>query len=327
MTRLAAVTGATGFLGRYIVGALTSAGWRVRILARRAPDHPQLAGLAFETVLGDLSERRRLDELIDGADVVIHAAGLIKASNTAAFRTVNAGGTRNLVAALNDAASPKHLVLVSSMVAREPQLSSYATTKREGESALSSLRRGAWTVVRPCAVYGPWDRETLPIFQAASRRFFPLTGSREGRVALIHAADAADAIVALCGHVPAGRVFELTDRCVAGYGWREIVHALESAVGTRVLPVTLPAIAVRAAATVNAMAARLVGATPIFTPEKAREILHADWGSVAERLPPPDIWQPKIGLNDGFRDTVSWYREQRWLSPATSRLRPAGVTR
>jgi len=313
VTRLVAVTGATGFLGGYIVEALIAAGWRVRILARQARDYPQHAGLDFETVLGDLADRPALDRLVDGADAVVHAAGLIKAADMATFRAVNVGGTANLIAAVNDCPTPKHLILVSSMVAREPRLSAYAETKRESEAALSSLRRGGWTVVRPCAVYGPWDRETLAIFQSAARGIFPLAGPRHGRVALIHASDAARAVASLCGQEGAGQVFELTDQRVEGYAWDEIAAAAAQAAGGRVVKLPLPAIAVRWAAAVNMAAARLIGRTPMLTSGKAREILHSDWGSAAERQPPPDLWRPRIGLEDGFRDTVTWYRNQDWL--------------
>ncbi|HEX4504505.1 MAG TPA: NAD-dependent epimerase/dehydratase family protein [Alphaproteobacteria bacterium] len=313
MARLAAVTGATGFLGGYIVAGLIAAGWRVRIMVRRIGDHPQLAGLDVETVLGDLADQGALDRLIDGADAVVHAAGLIKARDEATFRAVNAGGTANLVAALNACPSPKRLILVSSMVAREPGLSHYARTKRESEAALAALRHRDWTVVRPCAVYGPWDRETLTIFQSASRGIFPMAGGGGGRVALIHASDAARAVAGLCGHVGSGEVFELTDLRVDGYGWSEIAGAAEQSVGKRVRKLPLPALAVRATAAANALAARLIGGVPMLTPGKAREILHADWGSAPDRQPPPGLWQPRIELSQGFRDTVTWYRDRGWL--------------
>jgi nucleoside-diphosphate-sugar epimerase len=326
VARLAAVTGATGFLGRYIVGALDAAGWQVRLLARTDPNHPQLTGTSFETIRGDLSDRRALDRLVDGAELVIHAAGLIKARGATAFRAVNAEGTAGLVAAMNDGNRFGHLLLVSTMAAREPHLSDYAGSKHKGEETLGDLRRGTWTIVRPCAVYGPWDRETLTIFRAAAFGILPLAGPRAGRLALIHAADAADAILALGSEGPSRRVFELTDGCVAGYGWDRIVAALETAIGRKVLPLKLPPIAVRAAAAVNIAAAGLTGRIPIFTPGKAREILHGDWGSTAERLPPPAVWQPRIGLNEGFRDTVSWYRAQGWLPAGAAGPLLAGVT-
>jgi 2-alkyl-3-oxoalkanoate reductase len=327
--RIAAVTGGTGFLGLYIVRALSAAGWRVRILARQTPAEPQPGDPAIDVVTGDLSNRHALRELVDGAGLVVHAAGLIKAPSLAAFRAVNAGGTANLVDAINDCKAATHLILVSSMVAREPLLSAYAATKREGEEvvakALQAGRHG-WTTVRPCAVYGPSDRETLTIFRAATHRIFPLPGPRTGRVALIHAADTAGAIANLCDHGPMGRIFELTDQRAEGYTWPEIIAAVEAAMGTKVLTLPLPALVVRAAAVMNTIAARLTGRTAIFTPGKAREILHADWGSAADRLPPPGMWTPKIGLNDGFRDTVSWYRKQSWLPPVAAGPYATGIT-
>ena len=312
--RLAAVTGATGFLGRHIVEALRNSGWRVRILARnRLTDDDPDEVAPDDTILGDIADRQALDALIDGADVVIHAAGLIKAPSLAAFRAVTAAGAANLVAVLNDCHQRKRLVLVSSMAAREPHLSAYAATKREGENAVTDLRGHDWLIVRPCAVYGPRDRETLALFQAAARGIIPLAGPSLGRVALIHAADAADAVAGLCADGPGGRVFELTDSRIDGYSWPEIAAAAKQAVGVRALTLPLPALAVRAAASVNLVAARIVGRTPIFTPGKAREILHADWSSSPDQLPPTNIWQPRIALGAGFAETVAWYREQRWL--------------
>jgi nucleoside-diphosphate-sugar epimerase len=167
----------------------------------------------------------------------------------------------------------------------------------------------------------------LAIFRAASHRIFPLPGPRTGRLALIHAADAAGAIVSLCRHGPAGRIFELTDQHVEGYAWPEIIAALETALGRKISALPLPALVVRAAAMANMLAAKIGGQTPVFTMGKAREILHSDWGSSADRLPPPQLWQPTITLSDGFRDTVAWYRAQKWLAAGPSKPLAAGIAR
>jgi hypothetical protein len=83
---------------------------------------------------------------------------------------------------------------------------------------------------------------------------------------------------------------------------------------SKALVIPLPGPAVRAAAAVSQAAARLLRRTPMFTPEKASEILHPDWGSRAELQPPRNLWRPAIGLAQGFRDTVCWYRDRRWLA-------------
>lgn len=316
MSRLVAITGATGFLGRYIVRAFARSGWRVRVLARRPVDHPQLAGLPLEVVQGDLSSRGALHILVNGADVIVHTAGLIKARNAAAFEAVNVQGTANLATAIQESGAVPRVLFVSSMTAREPALSTYARTKRAAEDLLTAVldRRCNLTIVRPCAIYGPWDRETLAIFRAVQYRVFLRPRSPQGRIAVIHAADAAAAIAVLCEAGSSQPLLELTDERTQGYSWDELVGAAETAMNAKALVISLPGPAVRVAAAVSAAAARLLRRTPIFTPEKAREILHADWGSRSESQPPRSLWHPEIGLAQGFRDTVSWYRDRHWLA-------------
>jgi 2-alkyl-3-oxoalkanoate reductase len=316
MSRLVAITGATGFLGRYIVRAFADSDWRVRILARKPVDHPQLSGLALDVVLGDLSNPQALRTFVSGADVIVHAAGLIKARNAAAFETVNIRGTANLARALEERGLIPRVLLVSSMAAREPSLSTYARTKHAAEQLLLAVlnRQCDLTIVRPCAIYGPWDRETLTIFRAIDYHILLRPRVVHGRIAVIHATDAAAAIASLCEQGPPHSLFELTDERTEGYSWDEIVRTAEVALNSRALVIPLPGPAVRAAAAVSLAAARLLRRTPMFTPEKAREVLHADWGSKLESQPPRGLWRPAIGLAQGFRDTVRWYRDQRWLT-------------
>jgi uncharacterized protein YbjT (DUF2867 family) len=97
--RRAALTGATGFLGLHVLPALARAGFQVRILARRAAAPAAWDGLSYETVHGDLSSPQALQALLQDADLVVHAAGLIKARRPADFYAVNRDGTAALAQA------------------------------------------------------------------------------------------------------------------------------------------------------------------------------------------------------------------------------------
>ena len=97
MTRIAALTGGTGFLGRHVIRALAERGWRVRMLTRRAPDLPELADIEIELVPGDLHDAPALMRLCDGAEAVIHLAGLVKAKSRAEFFRINAVGAYDCV--------------------------------------------------------------------------------------------------------------------------------------------------------------------------------------------------------------------------------------
>ena len=89
MTRLVAVTGATGFLGRHLVRSFLDAGWRVRVLTRRDPIDPAWRPHAVEAVPGDLDDAGALHGLVSGADAVVRiparAEGLVAGSEHDAY--------------------------------------------------------------------------------------------------------------------------------------------------------------------------------------------------------------------------------------------------
>jgi uncharacterized protein YbjT (DUF2867 family) len=115
-----AVTGATGFVGSHLVAALAARGWTLRLLVRRWSPLPPLAGVEAEIVWGGLDDENALRQLVAGVDAVVHAAGLIKARRPQDFTAVNRDGTARLAAL----APETPFVLLSSLAAREPELSS-----------------------------------------------------------------------------------------------------------------------------------------------------------------------------------------------------------
>jgi nucleoside-diphosphate-sugar epimerase len=312
---LVAVTGGTGFLGRHVVQALARDGWRLRLLVRRSPAPPLPDGVSpAEIVQGGLDDAAALRRLVEGARAVVHAAGLTKARRDAEFFAANRDGSARLAEAVAASAAPgARCVLVSSMAAREPRLSPYAASKRAGEdAAVAALDRGgvSWVVLRPSVIYGPWDREGLALLRVARAPVAPVPRAPEPRIAMVHAADAAAAIAALCRDgAPAGARFEVTDARHAGYGWRELLRLIAGLAGRgapRFLPV--PDGAMLAAGAAADAWAGVTGRASLFGRGKAREILHRDWGSAPDRQLPPAVWAPRIGLEAGLRDTLDWWR-------------------
>jgi nucleoside-diphosphate-sugar epimerase len=303
--RLAAVTGATGFLGTVLVRALAERGWAVRILARREPLHPQWRGLEIEAIQGDLTSASALARLAEGAEVFIHNAGATKAANRERFMAVNRDGAR--AAAEAAGAAGARLLLVSSLAARRPELSAYAASKRAGEEAAAELTpEGRLTIVRPPALYGPGDREILPLFAAAARGApLPLLGPPGGRIAMMHVEDAAAAIGQLLT-APAG-VYALGGARPEGYSWREIAEAAVRATGGKSFPLQCPAWAAPLAGRGADLIAALTGKPAVFSSGKARELRHPDWG-VAPEEAFPGLAPVRFDLDTGFVDTVAWAR-------------------
>ena len=312
---LAAITGGTGFVGLHLLPALARSGFRLRLLVRCPPvTHPALAELHFETVQGNLQDKDALAKFVRGADVVIHAAGLIKAHKRADFLKTNRDGADVLARATRQEAPEARFLMVSSLAAREPTLSPYAFSKKAAENAVRQAYANTpeqLGIIRPPAIYGPWDKETLPLFQASLRSLVPLLST--GKAALIHADDAAGAIAALAGsHFHPG-CFTLADERPAGYTMHEIFTAASLATGGQPSFFKLPAPLLLAAGVVSGLWGQTRRVPPIFTLGKAREILHPDWSVPPEELLPRDIYAPRLSLAEGFAQTVAWYREVGWL--------------
>jgi 2-alkyl-3-oxoalkanoate reductase len=305
---LVAVTGASGFVGPHLVSALSRRGWKVRLLLRRWSPLPSLAGVEAEIVWGDLDDVAALGKLVEGADAVVHAAGLIKARHASDFRAVNRDGTARLAAL----APRAKFLLLSSLAAREPGLSPYGASKQAAEEALAG-RVGPWLAVRAPAVYGPGDRETLSYFKTAERGFAPEPMEKGARLSLIHVADLAEALaLAVAAPVPAA-VYEIDDGRAGGYGYADMAAAASAALGRRLTRLPVPRPVMAAAAGLNSLWQSLGGATRILSPGKVAEIFHSDWVAHDRRLTEATGFRARYDLKTGFDDTVQWYRAHRWL--------------
>ncbi len=306
--KLVAVTGVTGFVGPHLVAALARRGFRLRLLVRRWSPLPSLAGVAADMVLGDLSDEPSLRRLVDGADAVVHAAGLIKARHPDDFLAVNRDGTARLSALAPDA----RFLLLSSLAAREPQLSPYAASKRAAEEVVAG-RSGPWLTVRAPAGYGPGDRETLAYFKAVARGFAPRPKVSGARLSLIHVADLAEALALALDRPPPVSTYEIDDGKEGGYSYRDMADAAGRALGRKPASLAVPRAVMAAIARANAVGQSLGGSVQILTPAKVREIFHADWTAHDRRLAAALGWHARFDLAAGFGETILWYRRQGWL--------------
>jgi nucleoside-diphosphate-sugar epimerase len=261
-----------------------------------------------EWIEGDLDDTAALARLVDRSEAVIHIAGVVNAPDAAGFEAGNVVGTLNVVTAAM-VAGTRRLVHVSSLSAREPQLSLYGASKLKGERIVMASTLD-WTVVRPPAIYGPRDREMLELFRFAKAGIVPLPP--RGRMAAIHVDDLARLLLAL---VPGGadvehKLFEPDDGHAGGWTHKSFARAIGWAVGKRITPLPLPAFALRAAARGDRLLRR---AAAKLTEDRVGYMCHPDWTVREELRPPPSRWRPEIGTREGLKATAKWYREAGWL--------------
>ena len=285
-----AVTGATGLVGRRV---LALAPHPVRALTRR----PQPPTPNVTWIEGDLVNPVALASLCDGATAVIHLAGIVNAPTRAAFDIGNVAGT----AAVFAAAGSRRVIHVSSLAAREPQLSMYGASKAAAEIVVTQSAAD-WLIVRPPGIYGPDDREMLDIYRLAKRGFYI---APPGRISLIHVDDIAAALLALAVAGPSRGTLEVDDGVANGHAHREFAAAIGAALGRTVAVIPLPLAMLRVAAR--------IGLSAKLTRDRAAYISHPDWVARGGNAALANLWSPRYDLGAGIADTVAGYRHRGWL--------------
>jgi len=298
-----AVTGGTGFVGRRLLELAVERGRCVRALTRR----PQEARDGVEWVEGSLEDRDALGRLVEGSDAAIHVAGVIKARDRQGFEDGNVAGTLAMLAAAT-AAGTRRFVHVSSLAAREPKLSHYGASKARAEELVEGSGLD-WVIVRPPAVYGPGDRETLDLFRMANAGFILLPP--RGRLSVIHVDDLSRLLLTLAERPePARLVIEPHDERPNGWSHREFAAALGQAVDRKAISFAAPRPLVRLGAALDRMVRRDKAR---LTPDRAAYFCHPDWVVSQGAQPPNGLWKPQIETEQGLAETARWYREQGWL--------------
>ncbi len=206
----------------------------------------------------------------------MHCAGAVRGAHPRDFDAINVDGTRRIAEAAA-AAGVTRLLLLSSLAAREPTLSMYASSKRRGEDAVRSVDIAS-TVFRPPAVYGPGDKELAPLFGLMLRGIAVVPG-HAGRTSLLYVTDLVRAVGAWL-RAPSqrgGECFELDDGTPHGYDWTEMIRIAQTVRGAAIRRLDIPQPLLDAIGRVNLGLGRAFHRAPMLTPGKVRELFHRDW--------------------------------------------------
>jgi uncharacterized protein YbjT (DUF2867 family) len=224
------VTGASGFIGRAVTGALAARGDRVRAMVRSARSAEALRGIECELVTGDVGDPASLRAAARGCRSIVHLVSIIE-GKPAAFERVMAAGTGNLVEAARET-GVRHLVYVSALGTGPDATVPYYRAKWAAERAIVHGSIGH-AILRPSFVFG-LGGGALPRFLRLARAM-PVTlvlGPGTQRVQPIWLDDAVAAILLALDR-------EGADRPPVQLGgpdavtWDELWRRITAALGTR----------------------------------------------------------------------------------------------
>ncbi len=320
------VTGANGFIGSAITRRLVAAGHAVRCLIHRS-DH-RLQGLAIERLRGSLLDPGCAEAAVAGVERVFHLAGRATdwGSREQFFR-INADGTRRLVVAAS-AAGVGRLVFTSSLAVHrfgghvdadertpaDQTRYAYGASKAAAERSVAAAAAAGsleTVIIRPgVVVYGPEDTtafaDMAPMLSRG--RWAHVAGGRR-LLCTVYVDNLVDALQAAAGApAAAGRTYVVTDD--RRLTWREYIAAAVAAFGARERSLSVPRPLARLAGIGLEVLWRAAGAGQPPPITDYRTALVADDFHFSCRRAKRELgYRPQVGLAEGMRRTVAWWRE------------------
>ena len=323
---IAIVTGASGFVGSHLVEKLLDLNFHVRVLARKESQLQWLKEKPLEIVRCEYNDIDCLANAIKDVNYIFHVAGVIKAKKKDLYYKGNVETTKNLLIASQNAKKLKRFVLVSSQAAAGPSsiqnpkteemdcypVTTYGKSKLQAEEEVKKYEgKIPFTIVRPSAVYGPRDPETLIFFKSIKNGLQPMIGFQEKYVSLVHVSDLIEGIMlAAQSDKSIGQTYFISSE--RGYSWREIGDITAKILGKRVIRIKIPHLIVYLVAGFSQAINYFQNDATILNFEKANEIVE-QWVCSVEKAKRELGYSQKIDLEKGIRQTLEWYMKNNWL--------------
>ncbi len=190
------VTGGAGVVGRALCRELLNRGVCVRVLSLPGDTLVESLPPGVEVAYGNVADYKSIRPAFDGVDCVFHLAAILLSNDARAFEKINAGGTRNVVSACQDA-GVRRLLYVSSISVTYPVRTPYGESKLAGEEAVKNSGL-EWTIVRPTLVIGDGGGVEFRMFADFVCRFplYPMPGGGVSKKRPVRSVDLVKGIAA-----------------------------------------------------------------------------------------------------------------------------------
>ncbi|MCG2726508.1 MAG: NAD-dependent epimerase/dehydratase family protein [Elusimicrobia bacterium] len=312
--KVIAITGGTGFVGRALAKKLLADKYQPRILTRRLPKN-RLKDMQYAVL--DYTNSHSVEKAIENSDVVVHLAAALFCRSKAEFEKANTHNTRALVNAVNSLAKkPAKVIYISSLAAggpssnadkprtedmKENPVSFYGKTKLAGEEEIKRLDDDVeFTILRPPIVYGKHDSGFSKIANFVKKGLMINAGGN-AFFSFIYLHDLIEVIkTAVENNTVMGKTYYVCENSV--YNWKTFIQLMSEAMGVKMpLMLNIPGPLVHLMGYIYELTSGLMGKTPIFNRDKARESNAGNWIAYSGKWEKDTNWQGWTPLKEGLK--------------------------
>ncbi len=338
------ITGASGFIGGFIVGKAIESGYEVWAGVRASSSKAYLQDERIHFIELNLQDKpvlksqlnKHIQENSHKWDFVIHAAGATKGKNEESFFHTNYEGTRILVESLSECnLLPERFVFLSSLsvfgaIRQHPDTAykdeiyapilesdtacpntAYARSKKAAEDYLKSRKDIDYVIVQPTGVYGPKEKDYFMLVKSIKNHTDFSVGFKPQRITFVYVKDLVEAIFLAMLKGEKGRNYLVSDG--KSYNSTEFSILVQQELGIkRVVRIKAPLWLLKAICRLGSLASLITGKATALNNDKYNILKQRNWRcdiSSMEALG----YKPQYDLRKGVKETIKWYKGNNWI--------------
>ena len=325
------ITGASGFIGSFIVEEALQRGFETWAAVRRSSSREYLQDERIHFIELNLSSKEQLVEQLreHQFDYVVHAAGMTKCIDKRDFYRINTEGTKNLVTALLELQMPlKRFVFVSSLsvfgAIREQQPyeeiretdtpqpnTEYGRSKLEAERWLEN-KKFPYVILRPTGVYGPREKDYFLMAKSIKQHSDFAVGYKRQDITFVYVTDVVEAVFLALEKGQTGRKYFLSDGQVyQSATFSDLIH--EELGRPWWIRITAPIWVLRIITFFGEYVGRMTGKISALNNDKFNILKQRNWRCDIQPAIDELGYHPQVDLKEGVRRSIKWYKENGWL--------------
>ncbi len=328
------LTGATGFTGRFLVKEALKRKYKIIALVRASSNTNFLTENGISVLVVDFSDKdaliktlKELKSQIGKPSLIIHNAGITKTLRKFEYELSNTVFTRNFVEALEAIRLiPDKFIYTSRLAAIGPgnsrtlkpiaeeddyhPVTYYGKSKKATELYLKSKTDFPWIIVRPTAVYGPGDGDTLKLFKGIKAGLEVSITSSTQHLSFIYVEDMAKAYYEVADKSPVNEIYNLSDGFF--YTQKQLNDYIKKELNKKTVKLIIRPFVLRAIALFSELGIRISGKTSILTRDKVNELQETNWKTDSTKIFNLGF-KSETDLESGIYKTLKWYMEHGWI--------------
>lgn len=335
------ITGASGFIGSFIVEEALNRGFETWAAVRKSSSKAFLQDERIHFIELNLSSEAELKQQLKDIqfDYVVHAAGVTKCLHKEDFFRINTEGTKNLVRALLDLQMPlKRFVYISSLsimgAIREEQPykeirerdkakpnTAYGKSKLEAEQWLVSLNKELekknekllpYVILRPTGVYGPRERDYFMMAKSIQSHTDFAVGFKQQDITFVYVTDVVQAVFLAMEKGQTGRCYFLSDGEV--YQSSTFSDLIRKELGNPWwIRITAPLWLLRIITFCGEYMGHITGKVTALNNDKYNIMKQRNWRCDINPARQELGYEPQVKLEEGVRRSIAWYKKNKWL--------------